>query len=520
MKRKLPDTFPQDPTQLKNEEIQQQQENQDNEENLEESQINSGKNAQYDPEWVCLRGVDHYDRERKIYNNLNRNLEQEIFNKIEKIGKPKIRTWPFQNLQTNKKLKNSENMSKKVNQVKNLNSQNTIQEIPLEAEIEEELKIPLEEKICPLALAQLNKDNDIQKIPKWVTRKPEEEKIIFIECTENFFNYRNKSEFTIGKNHKDEIRVGFNRTNFNKKIAFIDDAQKNCLSTLEQIKIAEILQEYIIQNQSNFQVYDRFTHKGFWRYLVVRQSFQTFQILINIVVKYEKEFSDDSKEKLKNELIPLFTQKNQFEPYNIVSLNIQNYEDPSDSIPHNGKIENIYGNPNYDEIILGNTFKISPNAFLQVHTKQCQKLYNLIGNIIQKIGISDQNTIFLDICSGIGTIGICLAQKAKQIIGIECVETACQDCEENIKINNVQNYKVVQGKVEDVIQNVVQPLINQNFQIIGVVDPPRAGLNQSVVKALRTSPAFHTVEYFACDLFPQTKHFEGIFYLQRYPIEE
>ena len=107
---------------------------------------------------------------------------------------------------------------------------------------------------------------------------------------------------------------------------------------------------------------------------------------------------------------------------------------------------------------------------------------------------------------------------------------------------------MVCSKVEDVINEIVKSLAG--YKIIGVVDPPRPGLHANVVKAMRCckgldhlvyvacnppavidnllalclpeskrrkAPGFHPTKYFGCDLFPQTKHFEAIFYLERYP---
>ena len=75
--------------------------------------------------------------------------------------------------------------------------------------------------------------------------KPSEVKN-FIECDEeDRFWYRNKAEFTIGKNHLGNVKVGYNRTNFNKGIAFIDDARKNVISSKESISLAETLELFI-----------------------------------------------------------------------------------------------------------------------------------------------------------------------------------------------------------------------------------------------------------------------------------
>ena len=70
-------------------------------------------------------------------------------------------------------------------------------------------------------------------------------------------------------------------------------------------------------------------------------------------------------------------------------------------------MEIIFGKESvYMEEILGKTFSVSTHAFLQVNIPQCEKIYKLTQELCQ----IDKDTIFLDICSGIGTIGICIAQ--------------------------------------------------------------------------------------------------------------
>ena len=129
------------------------------------------------------------------------------------------------------------------------------------------------------------------------------------------------------------------------------------------------------------------------------------------------------------------------------------------------------------------------------------------------------------------------------------VKQACDNAELNKTINNVLNYKVHCNKVEEIINAAVKPYQQQKCKIIGVVDPPRPGLHKSVVSALRTckgldhliyvacnpaavienlnylclpsnknarvGPPFEPVKSYIVDLFPQTKHFEALFYLKR-----
>lgn len=81
----------------------------------------------------------------------------------------------------------------------------------------------------------------------------------FLECDEAFrFNYRNKTELTVGLNHLGEPKVGYNRTNFDKGFAFIDDASKNVVASKESVILAHALEAYI--KDSGLSVYNRFVH--------------------------------------------------------------------------------------------------------------------------------------------------------------------------------------------------------------------------------------------------------------------
>jgi tRNA/tmRNA/rRNA uracil-C5-methylase (TrmA/RlmC/RlmD family) len=50
-------------------------------------------------------------------------------------------------------------------------------------------------------------------------------------------------------------------------------------------------------------------------------------------------------------------------------------------------------------------------AFFQVNTKAAEVLYSTVGEVAEL----DKNTTLLDVCCGCGTIGLCLADKVKQV---------------------------------------------------------------------------------------------------------
>jgi len=192
---------------------------------------------------------------------------------------------------------------------------------------------------------------------------------------------------------------------------------------------------------------------------------------------------------------------------------------------------------------MGYKFRVTFSAFLQINNASCERLYKLIQDLAQ----IDSNTIFLDICSGIGTIGICTAAKAKKIIGIEVIQKAVDDANFNAKINNLENVEYHAAKVESVITEIIKPYAGKH-KIVAVVDPPRAGLHKDVIIALRRckgldhlvyvscnpelvqnnllelclpeskkrkAPPFTITEAYGVDLFPQTSHYEAVFNMKR-----
>jgi len=327
---------------------------------------------------------------------------------------------------------------------------------------------------------------------------------------------------------------------------FVESADDCPIVTKEAMELAKLLENYM--KKSEIAGYGKTTHEGFWRNLVIRQSNKTKEILVTIVGA-KKNISEDAYNQMKSEVVKVFTDPDvnflyKQTGYKIVSIIFVTHDGVSDNIPFDGSYEILYGGQDYyfDEI-LGYRFRVSFSAFLQVNTSTCEKLYKLI----QELSQIDQDTVFLDVCCGIGTIGICAAAKAKKIIGIEMIQKAIDDANFNAKLNNLENVEYHCAKVESVIADVIKPYAGKN-KIVAVVDPPRAGLHKDVVTALRRckgldhlvyvscnpemvvgnlldlclpeskkrkAPPFTITEAYAVDLFPQTMHYEGVYNLKR-----
>lgn len=176
-------------------------------------------------------------------------------------------------------------------------------------------------------------------------------------------------------------------------------------------------------------------------------------------------------------------------------------------------------------------FQISPQAFFQTHTQQAERLYQAA---LKPLESKDLEAVY-DLYCGTGVIGSLIARKgAKQVFSVELKKEAVLDGEENIKLNGITNQEFIWGDVQQVMQS---DQLRSKPSLI-VVDPPRAGLGEKVVKHLLQYHA-PKILYISCnpesqakdlamlsskyeveacqgvDQFPQTHHVENIAWLKR-----
>jgi tRNA (uracil-5-)-methyltransferase len=566
-----------------------------------DSEIEGGKiqDGEIDQLRLCLTGVDQYMDEKAIVKFCKTSFNPPM--QIAGVTKKKKKSYAFIAFETvaekerfekegvgmkikNRKLKikpvytgtHALKNEKKIKTIEHNMAQPKKIAQASEEVIKAEMAVSIQEKVCPLWKTEYStqielKRKELEQIlkgikkqalkivndesvldtsrPKWLKQESELCCPItkFIETDEACrFYYRNKAEFTIGASYdfKGMARVGFNKGNMAKGVVFVETAEDCPIVSKVSLELARILEEYI--QTSGVEAYNKLDHVGFWRNLVVRQSNSTKEVLIN-VVGASPSISHEALTKVKTDLVTIFTNpetefaKNGFK---VVSLLYQSHAGLADNIPFDTPVDILYGGQDYyHDIILGYKFRVSANAFLQVNPNGTEKLYSLLHDL-SKI---DDNTIFLDICCGIGTIGICVAEKAKKIIGIEMIQKAIDDATYNAKLNNIVNVEYHASRVESSIGNVIAPYAGKN-KFVAVVDPPRAGLHSNVVSALRKckgldyliyvscnpemisqnlldlclpeskkrrAPPFSIIEAYGVDLFPQTMHYEAVFVLKR-----
>jgi hypothetical protein len=151
--------------------------------------------------------------------------------------------------------------------------------------------------------------------------------------------------------------------------------------------------------------------------------------------------------------------------------------------------ENIlYGKRDICEELFDLKFEISPYSFFQTNKKTIEKLYS---KVIEYIG-SEKDRVVFDLFSGTGTIGQIVSKNCKKVIGIEIVEEAVKKAKANCLLNNIQNCEFIAGDVFSKLENLEKPDLL-------ILDPPRNGVGEKVVKKIAEFYSTNEIIYVSCN---------------------
>ena len=388
-------------------------------------------------------------------------------------------------------------------------------------------KSPLEtEEGCPhfgicggCTYQSLSYENELKLKEKQIQSLFEQEGLdvnfLGIEGSPVVNGYRNKMEYTFGDEEKDgPLALGLHRKGRFYEVVNVQHC--NIVDT-DFTNILTTVRNYF--EALNIKYYNKRSHIGFLRHLVVRKALSTGEILVNLVTSSQDELN---KEEFVSVLNKIFTVGK------ITSI-IHTINDGLSDVVKADKLEVLYGRDYIVEEILGLRFQISPFSFFQTNTFGAEKLYSMVREFAGDI---DDKVVF-DLYSGTGTIAQIMAPVAKKVIGIEIVEEAVEKAGQNAKLNNLDNVEFIAG---DVLKAVDE--LNEKPDLI-VIDPPRDGIHPKAInKIIDFNP--DTFVYVSCnpitlvrdlkifvergykiekaklmDQFPRTPHVEVIVKLER-----
>lgn len=318
------------------------------------------------------------------------------------------------------------------------------------------------------------------------------------------YHYRNKAQYPVGTDKEGNVITGFYAGRTHSIIANTD-----CLlGVKENSTILEIVLDHMRRN--HISAYDETTGKGLVRHILIRTGFTSGEIMVCLVLNTKGK---------KGEFLPnqgeLLAVLAKVEGMTSISVSINTEKT---NVIMGKEIHALWGSPTItDTIHVRNmqeegypytghelTFKISPLSFYQVNPVQTEKLYSLA---LEYAGLTGKETVW-DLYCGIGTISLFLANKAKQVYGVEIIPQAIADAKENALRNNIGNAEFFVGKAEEVLPEFYEKLSHSEATTgdkadmlhpdVIVVDPPRKGCDQVCLSTmLQMQP--ERIVYVSCD---------------------
>lgn len=327
------------------------------------------------------------------------------------------------------------------------------------------------------------------------------------------WHYRNKAQVPIG-GQPGHLYSGFYRQRSHEIIPISDyRIQDQALDEAIQVLLA-------VFNRYKLSAYDEKTGQGLLRYLQVRRGYYTKEMQVVIVANAKT---------LPNEAA-IVSHICQALP-EMVSL-ILNCNTKVTNVILGQQERCLWGQNVFHDDLLGHRFAISSRSFFQVNTRQAEQLYQVVK---EGLDLQGRETL-LDAYCGLGTIGICLADTAGEIYGVEILPEAIALAKENAQANSQNKVHFEAGDASTILYRWAEAGVKFDA---AVVDPPRKGLSPEFIDTL-IDLAPKQIAYVSCkpstcardlkrlieagyqvgpiqpvDMFPHTPHVETVCLMTR-----
>lgn len=354
-----------------------------------------------------------------------------------------------------------------------------------------------------------------------------------IVAAEDCWRYRNKMEYTFSNKKwrtREELdkeepfsdssnALGFHIGGSFDKILHIDQC-------LLQIDLGDRIRNFIFDyaQENGLSFYDIRQNVGLLRNLMIRTT-TTGEVMLIVVFGEPWEGIEDFLDVIAGQF-PEITSLGY-----IVNLKLNDSIADQEVIIHKG---NDFITERMGHLL----FRINPKSFYQTNSVQALRLYNVVkdfAGFTDEPGEREELPVVYDLYTGAGTIANFVARNARKVVGIEYVEEAIVDARINSEVNGIHNTEFYAGDMKDVL--TADFIAAHGKPDIMIIDPPRAGMHQDVVKViLQAEP--EVLVYVSCnpatqardlelleekyvvtavrpvDMFPHTQHVENVCRLQ------
>ncbi|MBE5776530.1 MAG: 23S rRNA (uracil(1939)-C(5))-methyltransferase RlmD [Clostridiales bacterium] len=294
---------------------------------------------------------------------------------------------------------------------------------------------------------------------------------------ENPWHYRNKTSLPVGGETGD-LKMGYYAPRSHR----IVDIDKCLIAMEESDEVLRVVRSWM--QKFSVQPYNEITHQGVVRHVMSRVSRQ--RQVMAVIVSTQKQLPHE------RELVAMLRSGVEGLASVCVSVNKR-----GDNVILGDNYHVLWGESRLHDTLCGFDFALSPLSFFQVNPVQTEKLYHTAVDFAALSG----NELVADLYCGAGTISLLLSRHAQKVIGIEIVEPAIRDAEENARRNGVTNVEFHAAAAEKLLPDMVEKGLRPD---VVVLDPPRKGCEESVLRAIiKASP--RRVVYVSCDVATQAR---------------
>lgn len=295
-----------------------------------------------------------------------------------------------------------------------------------------------------------------------------------IQQSPEWYEYRNKMEFSFGDERKDgPLALGMHKRGSFYDIVSVTDCR---LVDSDYRLILQTVLTFFAERRVPF--FHRLTHQGYLRHLLVRKAVKTGEILVALVTTSQSPWDSDAV--TEGQLAEFCEVLRALPLQGKLAGVLHMKNDAVADVVKSDETRILYGQAYFDEELLGLRFRITPFSFFQTNSLGAEVLYSTVRSYIGQLSDAEgePDKVVFDLYSGTGTIAQMMAPVAKKVIGVEIVEEAVFAARENAARNGLSNCEFIAGDVLKVLDEV-----EEKPDLI-ILDPPRDGIHPKALSKI------------------------------------
>ncbi len=291
--------------------------------------------------------------------------------------------------------------------------------------------------------------------------------------------YRNKAQYPIAKDKNGNYVVGF----YAPKSHRVSEARRCPLAPTVFGDIIDTLVSFF--ESHSLSVYDEVTGKGLLRHIYLRRGEVSGEILLTLVINGENIPDSEG-------LVSLLVKRHP----DIVGV-LLNVNRESTNVILGKEFKTLYGRDYIYDTLCGVELKITAPSFYQVNHGGAELLYKKACELASPT----REDVLLDVYCGAGSIGLSMADKVSELIGIEIIESAVECARENAVRSGIENAHFFVGdakNTENLLVSAEKSLGRKIKPSIVVLDPPRSGCDKALIEFV-SSLSPKRIVYISCN---------------------